>query len=331
MTIALPNLDDRTYADLVEEMRSLIPTECPTWTDHNPSDTGIILLELFAWLTEMALYRVNQIPDQNWGAMLSLLGGELPSSEQPLTDHALQNALQATLLNLRQRYRAVTPTDFEQLTLYDWHQSAAAKALGFLGRVQRVQCLPQVNLSALPESQARMLAPGHISVVILPQKLSASDESAKQPSDGLKQGLWNFLDPRRLLTTQVHIVGPEYVEVAIQTTLRLQAGIPKTPEQQQQIKAAITAFFDPWTGGKQQQGWPFGRNVYKSDLYELLDNIAAVDYVEQLELRRASALSPMDDVSTWQAATPTESIEVGPNQLVNISLAALTFKESWEA
>jgi hypothetical protein len=56
MTIPLPNLDDRTYADLLEEARSLIPIECPTWTDHNPSDTGIILLELFAWLTEFTLY-----------------------------------------------------------------------------------------------------------------------------------------------------------------------------------------------------------------------------------------------------------------------------------
>ncbi|MFW5667313.1 MAG: baseplate protein J, partial [Coleofasciculus sp.] len=66
MSLPLPNLDDRTYADLVEEARSLIPIECPEWTDHNPSDTGIILIELFAWLTEMVLYRVNRIPDQNF-------------------------------------------------------------------------------------------------------------------------------------------------------------------------------------------------------------------------------------------------------------------------
>lgn len=65
MSLPLPNLDDRTYADLVEQAISQIPIEYPEWTDHNPTDTGIILIELLAWLTEMVLYRVNQIPDKN--------------------------------------------------------------------------------------------------------------------------------------------------------------------------------------------------------------------------------------------------------------------------
>jgi hypothetical protein len=53
------NLDDRTYADLVAEAISQIAVEYPEWTDYNPSDTGIILIELLAWLTEMTLYRAD--------------------------------------------------------------------------------------------------------------------------------------------------------------------------------------------------------------------------------------------------------------------------------
>ena len=53
MPIRLPNLDDRRYAELVEEALELIPVHAPQWTNHNPSDPGIMLVELFAYLTEM--------------------------------------------------------------------------------------------------------------------------------------------------------------------------------------------------------------------------------------------------------------------------------------
>ena len=69
-----PNLDDRTWQDLVEEMRALIPHYAPRWTDHNPSDMGMALIELFAWLAEQLIYRLNRVPEKNYVAFLNLLG-----------------------------------------------------------------------------------------------------------------------------------------------------------------------------------------------------------------------------------------------------------------
>ena len=69
-----PDLDDRTWQDLVDQMRALIPQYAPGWTDHNPSDLGITLLELFAWLAEGVVYRLNQVPDKSYIAFLNLLG-----------------------------------------------------------------------------------------------------------------------------------------------------------------------------------------------------------------------------------------------------------------
>ena len=68
------NLDDRTYQDLVEECLLRIPRYCPEWTDYNPSDPGITLIELFAWLTDQMLFRFNQVPRRNYVAFLELLG-----------------------------------------------------------------------------------------------------------------------------------------------------------------------------------------------------------------------------------------------------------------
>ena len=72
--IVPPDLDDRTWQDLVDQMRALIPKYAPQWTDHNPSDLGITLIELFAWLGEGIIYRLNQMPEKNYLAFLNLLG-----------------------------------------------------------------------------------------------------------------------------------------------------------------------------------------------------------------------------------------------------------------
>jgi predicted phage baseplate assembly protein len=69
-----PNLDDRTWQDLVNEAVALIPTYAPQWTDYNSSDLGITLIELFAWLVEGLTYRLNRVPDKNYIAFLNLLG-----------------------------------------------------------------------------------------------------------------------------------------------------------------------------------------------------------------------------------------------------------------
>ena len=47
---------------------------CPEWTEHNVSDPGITLIELFAWMTEMTIYRLNRVPDKLHVALLDLLG-----------------------------------------------------------------------------------------------------------------------------------------------------------------------------------------------------------------------------------------------------------------
>ena len=77
MSLPAPNLDDRTFKDIVEEAIRLIPEKCPEWTDFNPSDPGITLIELLAWLTEMIIYRLNLVPDKNYIKFLQLMGASL--------------------------------------------------------------------------------------------------------------------------------------------------------------------------------------------------------------------------------------------------------------
>lgn len=67
-------LDDRSYNDIRNEVISNITRHCPDWTNHNASDPGITLVELFAYIAEMTQFRLNQVPEKNYLAFLDLLG-----------------------------------------------------------------------------------------------------------------------------------------------------------------------------------------------------------------------------------------------------------------
>src|SRR6266536_1598377 len=140
MPLQLPNLDDRRYADLVEDARSLIPTYALEWTNHNPSDPGITLVELFAFLSEMLLYRLNRITAANILSFLKLLNGTdwnpFEEGERKLTEiekaqiakrlkelsaaglaQLIATQLPKTMLKLRRLERAVSCNDFETMAL----------------------------------------------------------------------------------------------------------------------------------------------------------------------------------------------------------------------
>lgn len=73
MALNRPILDDRSYEQIRDDLIRRIPVYTPEWTDHNASDPGVTLLELFAYLGENLLYRFNQIPDAMQMEFLRLL------------------------------------------------------------------------------------------------------------------------------------------------------------------------------------------------------------------------------------------------------------------
>jgi Baseplate J-like protein len=261
MPINLPNLDDRTFADLVMEAQALIPVHAPEWTNHNEADPGITFIELFAYLTEILIYRLNRVTDANVCAFLKLIDGieRTPSTQHSgmitrgelQSEVALKDEVRTVVLQLRQQDRAITCEDFERLAL-----SAAPQ-------VERAYCVPLRDLtSATPYAKAD----AHVSVVIYPGEAE------------MKESVSDYLEPRRLLTTRVHVVGPRFVIIGVHITLNLKPDA----KGEDVIKIAVdrlSGFFSPAGGGPDGSGWPFGRPVYVSEIYRLLNNIPGVDFV----------------------------------------------------
>jgi len=85
MPILPPSLDDRRFDDLVEDLIARIPAHTPEWTNPRLGDPGRTLIELFAWLGDALLYRVNLIPERQRLVFLKLLGMGLKPAQPART------------------------------------------------------------------------------------------------------------------------------------------------------------------------------------------------------------------------------------------------------
>jgi hypothetical protein len=367
--IPLPNLDDRTFADLVEEARTTIPGLAPGWTDHNPSDPGITLVELFAHLAEMMIYRTDQVPDANLRVFLKLLdggAGDAAGAVEP-GGAALDESLRRGVLRLRERERAVTRGDYELLALEafnawlagmreaeaaatpdDWFawlsrtRPGEVAGLGVVaawaGRdawwarewwgpaglrrgtdplpsgvrpVERAFCVPRRDLSAGTEAERTAPAPGHLSLVVLPAPAdpAAGSHAGLLPDWGLRRALWSWLDPRRMLTTRHHVVGPTYVPVRVRVRVMSRPDVPET--QLGAVADELRRFFDPLRGGPEGEGRAFGRDVYASELYAALERLPVVDHVPFLELLPGCAAGERGCVAAPELRSTDGRAQVG--------------------
>jgi predicted phage baseplate assembly protein len=176
--------------------------------------------------------------------------------------------------DLRAVSRAVTSEDFEQLS----RESPG-------GRVARAEALPGYypgNINPVP---------GIVSVIIVPR----STLPRPVPSPGLLWTVYRHLDSHRLLGTEVFVLPPEYVEVGVKAELVARARHDETAVLGRAIEA-VNAFLDPLEGGVDGQGWPFGRPVYLSEVFEILERVEGVDYVASVLLKKEGSNDWAGDV-----------------------------------
>ncbi len=267
MSIAVPNLDRMNFEELVKEAKSLIPIYNPEWTNHNPSDPGITLIELFAWLCEMMIYRIDQVPDENYIHFLNLLGVKLDDGED------LLSGIRRGVEQLSECTKAVTAEDFEKLAYEAVMTKPGIKEL-FPEISVRTICYANRDLENSTDSDERL---GHISIILITDVMDQM-KFMKEHSD-IRDYVKGYLHDRKLLTNRVHVVDPDYQEIRI--NMQIAANDLKITDT---VKKVIEEYLNPIRGGADKNGWPLGRNFYSSDLYYLVEGISGVEHVIRLEL-----------------------------------------------
>jgi predicted phage baseplate assembly protein len=109
---ALPPIDNRTFDDIVAEAKTRIPRYTGEWTDFNEGDPGMALVQLMAWMSELLIYRMNQVPDLAYVKFLELIGINLTPARpaQALISFAVQQNWPDGTVEIPQRSQIAAPS-----------------------------------------------------------------------------------------------------------------------------------------------------------------------------------------------------------------------------
>ena len=184
----------------------------------------------------------------------------------------LQRAMVRAPLELRSSVRAVTAEDYEHL---------ARKASPLVHRAACIQ--PRGAIRAGTDvSRAGVVRVLLVPTLEQPDRQIALEE-LRPIEPTLARTVEEYLDRRRLLTTTLVIGPPDYTVVSVEARLkpaRETLGETLTREAQQRLYR----FLNPLIGGPDGNGWPFGRDLYLSEVYAVLQSMPGLAYIEQVRL-----------------------------------------------
>ena len=182
--------------------------------------------------------------------------------------------------HLRHRDRLVTAEDYRDLT---------ARTPGI--DVARVEVLPAYK----PDMGASAAGdvPGAVTLMVLPKHDGVNPE-APQPDRAFLDAICTWLQPRRLITTELVVTGPRYRDLWLSVGLRPNPDIAFA-EAAQRVKDALAAFLSPLPDDASQPdpgrleditpgGWPLNTPVIRLQLWAVASRVPGVMLINDLKL-----------------------------------------------
>lgn len=191
---------------------------------------------------------------------------------------------------LRHRGRAVTAEDLEDLAFEAAPEVARAHALpvpfnpidvgidiSAPGAGVRDKRGWITDTSIPDDTRAVSQRVAELRVVIVPH----GDIDQPAPSIGLLERVEAFLKDRAPPAMRAYVSGPRWIKVAVRAAIVAAPGAP-ADRLVGELRAAITRFLHPLTGGELGQGWDFGRIPRRSHIYRLIAHWRGVHHIESL-------------------------------------------------
>lgn len=178
----------------------------------------------------------------------------------------LEQAMSRAPQELKNKDRAVTAADYEQLAM---SVPGVARARALALAHPRFPCQP---------------VPGAVTVVVVPD----SELPAPVASEPLLRSVCEWLEPRRVLTAEVFVRGAEYTEVSAEVELVVN-GAADAAEVARAVELQLLRYFHPLTGGESGKGWDFGGTIYYSLVYRQILAVPGVQRIGSLRITLQSA------------------------------------------
>jgi hypothetical protein len=240
-------------------------------------------------LIRARFYRYSQLEKGNlpanrlWTINLPSLQGIGINKRKNITA-AVGGRAQETIDETKSRSREVFRKETAVLTAKDY-ETLVKSTPGL--RVARVKVLPNFN----PNLPCLKL-PGVVTILVEPHpapRKAFPNAVSSEASAGFLSTVRNYLENRRMVTTDVHVIGPAYVAVNVSCRVFLKKRVAEG-ESLRKIKEALSNFFDPVFGGPEKgQGWPFGRSVFPSEVSQQISRLPGVDYVTTVKVNDLNA------------------------------------------
>jgi len=193
---------------------------------------------------------------------------------------SIEDAVEDFLRDFKIPFTAVTTSDYEYIALNTpGLRIAKAKAVPNYRPVLSQQTKPKSTEPAKLEDSK-----GSVTVVVIPYTPLEVLRAPPTPSAGFIQAVCRHLDRHRLLGTEIHVVSPDYIKVTVNATIVPLEGYLDDSLIRKEVLSALNRYLHPVKGGPDGQGWPIGRNVYFSELYELMETIEGVKCIIRLSI-----------------------------------------------
>ncbi len=213
----------------------------------------------------VAIGKVSASPDTR------LQGGFTVQNPVPMSGGSLgetpKDGERRIPLVVRHRDRLVTQQDFRDIT---------RRTPGV--NVGRVEVLP-LFMPSNPE----LTAPGVVTVLVIPQ-FDPLDALWPTPDRLFLRRVCDYLDDRRLITTEVYVRGPDYLPVYLSAGIQVQAGF-FVDQVEKDVEAALRQFLSSLPpGGPDGGGWSLNRSLIRKELEAVIARVNGVDFVDSLEM-----------------------------------------------
>ena len=164
---------------------------------------------------------------------------------------------------IRNRDRLVSKQDLEDIVL-----STPGVDLG------RREVLPLVH-----PDQPFQDSFGVVTVLVIPRN-DPLQPDAPRPDSLFLQTICEYLSPRRILTTELHVRGPEYVPVWLSLSVEVIPG-REAGQVLELVRNAVRNFISPLTGGFDLQGWPLNKDVEAAEISAAAARVSGVAKVKE--------------------------------------------------
>lgn len=167
---------------------------------------------------------------------------------------------------LQHRDRLVSQADFKEIAL---------RTPGV--DIGRVEILPLFNPS-VPE----VAFPGMVTLMVIPRHDVAHPE-APLPDKLFLDLVCAHVNPRRLVTTEIHVRGPLYRKLYVSVGIEPVPG-RDFPPVREAVNQALRTFLSPLTGGREKLGWPLEKAVLAKELWAEAARVDGVAFVREVQL-----------------------------------------------